>query len=214
MNYSGLSLIKLSTRNLLEITMSEKEQKMSDDVNAQTVENQTAEDAAQQAEEALENAQETVQDDIAALLEEAKAEAQKHKDMALRVQADMENLRRRTRLDVESAHKYALEKFVNALIPAMDSMEMGMEAAAKEGATIESISEGVDMTFKQLLDVLQTFNVERVDPTGEKFDPQLHEAMTMIPSPDHESNTVVDTIQKGYTLNERLVRAARVIVAQ
>lgn len=194
--------------------MSEKEQKMSDDVNAQTVENQTAEDAAQQAEEALENAQETVQDDIAALLEEAKAEAQKHKDMALRVQADMENLRRRTRLDVESAHKYALEKFVNALIPAMDSMEMGMEAAAKEGATIESISEGVDMTFKQLLDVLQTFNVERVDPTGEKFDPQLHEAMTMIPSPDHESNTVVDTIQKGYTLNERLVRAARVIVAQ
>ncbi len=214
MNYSGLSLIKLPTRNLLEITMSEKEQKMNDDVNAETVENQTAEETLQQAEEALENAQEAVQDDIAALLEEAKAEAQKHKDMALRVQADMENLRRRTRLDVEGAHKYALEKFVNALIPAMDSMEMGMEAAAKEGATIESISEGVEMTFKQLIDVLQEFNVERVDPTGEKFDPQLHEAMTMIPSPDHESNTVIDTIQKGYTLNERLVRAARVIVAQ
>ncbi|WP_029407326.1 nucleotide exchange factor GrpE [Thiomicrorhabdus sp. Milos-T2] len=194
--------------------MSEKEQKMNDDVNAETVENQTAEETLQQAEEALENAQEAVQDDIAALLEEAKAEAQKHKDMALRVQADMENLRRRTRLDVEGAHKYALEKFVNALIPAMDSMEMGMEAAAKEGATIESISEGVEMTFKQLIDVLQEFNVERVDPTGEKFDPQLHEAMTMIPSPDHESNTVIDTIQKGYTLNERLVRAARVIVAQ
>jgi len=194
--------------------MSEKEQKMNDDVNAESVENQTAEEAVRQAEEALENAQEAVQEDIAALLEEAKAEAQKHKDMALRVQADMENLRRRTRLDVEGAHKYALEKFVNALIPAMDSMEMGMEAAAKEGATIESISEGVEMTFKQLIDVLQEFNVERVDPTGEKFDPQLHEAMTMIPSPDHESNTVIDTIQKGYTLNERLVRAARVIVAQ
>jgi len=70
------------------------------------------------------------------------------------------------------------------------------------------------MTFKQLLDVLAEFNVERIDPKGEKFDPQFHEAMTMIPSPDHESNTVVDVIQKGYSLNERLVRPARVIVAQ
>ncbi|WP_321322919.1 nucleotide exchange factor GrpE [Thiomicrorhabdus sp.] len=194
--------------------MSEKEQKMNDDVNAEAVETQTAEEAVQQAEEALDNAQEAVQDDIAALLEEAKAEAEKHKDMALRVQADMENLRRRTRIDVESAHKYALEKFVNALLPAMDSMEMGIDAASKEEATLESIREGVEMTFKQMLDVLQEFNVERVNPTGEKFDPNLHEALTMIPSPDHESNTVVDTIQKGYTLNERLVRAARVIVAQ
>ncbi len=214
MNYLKLSLIKLPTRNLLEITMSEKEQKMNDDVNAEAVETQTAEEAVQQAEEALDNAQEAVQDDIAALLEEAKAEAEKHKDMALRVQADMENLRRRTRIDVESAHKYALEKFVNALLPAMDSMEMGIDAASKEEATLESIREGVEMTFKQMLDVLQEFNVERVNPTGEKFDPNLHEALTMIPSPDHESNTVVDTIQKGYTLNERLVRAARVIVAQ
>jgi molecular chaperone GrpE len=189
--------------------MSEKEQKLNDEL-----ENQTAEQTVQQAEETLEEAQEAVQEDIAALLEEAKAEAAKHKDMALRVQADMENLRRRTRIDLESAHKFALEKFVNALIPAMDSMEMGMEAAKKEGATVESISEGVEMTFKQLLDVLQEFNVERIDPTGETFDPKLHEAMTMIPSPEHETNTVVDTIQKGYTLNDRLVRAARVVVAQ
>ncbi|WP_051144933.1 nucleotide exchange factor GrpE [Thiomicrorhabdus sp. Kp2] len=194
--------------------MSEKEQKMNDDANVENVEAQTAEDAAQQADEALENAQEAVQEDIAALLAEAQAEAEKHKDLAMRVQADMENLRRRTRIDVESAHKYALEKFVNALLPAMDSMEMGIDAASKEEATLESIREGVEMTFKQMLDVLQEFNVERVNPTGEKFDPNLHEALTMIPSPDHESNTVVDTIQKGYTLNERLVRAARVIVAQ
>lgn len=214
MNYEKLSLIKPSTTNLLEITMSEKEQKMNDDVNAEAVEGQTAEEAVQQADEALDNAEEAVQEDVAALLEEAKAEAEKHKDLALRVQADMENLRRRTRIDVESAHKYALEKFVNALLPAMDSMEMGIDAASKEEASIESIREGIEMTFKQMLDVLQEFNVERVNPTGEKFDPNLHEALTMIPSPDHESNTVVDTIQKGYTLNERLVRAARVIVAQ
>ncbi len=174
----------------------------------------TAEEALEASDEALEQAQETVSEDVEALLAESRSEAEKHRDMALRIQADMENLRRRTRLDVENAHKYALDKFVNALIPAMDSMEMGMEAASKKEASIESIREGIDMTFKQLLDVLAEFNVERIDPKGEKFDPQLHEAMTMVPSPDHESNTVVDVIQKGYTLNERLVRPARVIVAQ
>lgn len=194
--------------------MSEQEQTKTQTNDATEQEMQTAAEEAQAAEEALEEAQEQVDTDLAVLLAEAKAEAEKHKDLALRVQADMENLRRRTRMDVESAHKFALEKFVNALIPAMDSMEMGIDAASKEGASVESIKEGVEMTFKQMLDVLQEFNVERVDPTGEKFDPQLHEAMTMIPSPEHESNTVVDTIQKGYTLNERLVRAARVIVAQ
>lgn len=182
----------------------------------QTTEEQipTAEEALESAEEALEDAQETVTKDVESLLAETRIEADKHKDMALRIQADMENLRRRTRIDIESAHKYALDKFVNALIPAMDSMEMGMEASSKEDASIESIREGIEMTFKQLLDVLGQFNVERVDPKGEKFNPELHEALTMIPSPDHESNTVVDVIQKGYTLNERLVRAARVIVAQ
>lgn len=174
----------------------------------------TVEETLEASDEALEQAQDSVEEDIQALLAESRTEAEKHKDMALRIQADMENLRRRTRLDVENAHKYALDKFVNALIPAMDSMEMGMDAATKEGASIESIREGIDMTFKQLLDVLGEFNVERIDPKGEKFDPQFHEAMTMIPSPDHESNTVVDVIQKGYTLNERLVRPARVIVAQ
>lgn len=165
-------------------------------------------------EETLEQVEEAVAGDIDALLSEAREEAAKHRDMALRLQADMENLRRRTRLDIENAHKFALEKFVNALIPAMDSMEMGLEAASKEEASIDSIREGLEMTFKQMLDILQNFNVERVDPKGEKFNPQLHEAMTMVPSPDHESQTVMDVFQKGYTLNERLVRPARVIVAQ
>ena len=174
----------------------------------------TIDEALENSEEALEQAQDAVSEDIEALLAESRTEAEKHKDMALRIQADMENLRRRTRLDVENAHKYALNKFVDALVPAMDSMEMGMDAASKEEATIESIREGIDMTFKQLLDVLAEFNVERIDPKGEKFDPQFHEAMTMVPSPDHESNTVVDVIQKGYSLNERLIRPARVIVAQ
>ncbi|QKI90293.1 nucleotide exchange factor GrpE [Thiomicrorhabdus xiamenensis] len=185
-------------------------------MNQQEVEEKvaTAEEAMQQSEEQLEEAQKAVDNDIESMLAEAKDEAAKHKDMALRLQADMENLRRRTRLDLEEAHKYALKKFVDALIPAMDSMEMGIEAASKEEATKESIKEGVEMTFKQMLDVLAEFSVERIDPKGEKFNPQDHEAMTMIPSPDHESQTVVDVIQKGYKLNDRLVRPARVIVAQ
>ncbi len=192
-----------------------KEQTKSPEFDA-SVEEQipTVEETLEAADEALEQAQEAVSEDIEALLAESRAEADKHRDMALRIQADMENLRRRTRIDVENAQKYALVKFLDALIPAMDSMEMGIEAASKEGATLESIREGVSITFKQLLDVLNEFNVERIDPKGEKFDPQQHEAMTMISSPDHDSNTVVDVIQKGYSLNERLIRPARVIVAQ
>lgn len=174
----------------------------------------TAGQEAQQADDNLQEAQQQVDNDVEAMLAQAQDEAAKNKELALRLQADMENLRRRTRLDVESAHKYALEKFVNALIPALDSMEMGMEAAAKEEATKESIREGVEMTFKQMLDVLAEFSVERIDPKDEKFNPQDHEAMTMIPSPEHESQMIVDVIQKGYKLNERLVRPARVIVAQ
>lgn len=159
-------------------------------------------------------AEDAVEHDLEAMLAEAKQEAESQKELAIRTMADMENLKRRTRIDVESAHKFALEKFVNELLPVLDSMEMGLDAAAKEDASAESIREGLDMTFKQFLDVLQKFNVERVNPAGEKFDPQLHEAMTMIPSPEHDSQMVMEVFQKGYLLNERLVRPARVIVAQ
>jgi len=151
---------------------------------------------------------------ITAELVQAVEEADKQKDLALRTMADMENLKRRTRMDVESAHKFGLEKFVNALIPIIDAMEMGLDAAKKEDATIESIQEGLEMTFKQTLDMLNNFSVERINPIGEKFDPKTQEAMTMVPSPEHETNIVMDVIQKGYVLNDRLVRAARVIVAK
>ena len=164
--------------------------------------------------EEVQQAEEAVEQDLEAMLTEAQKEAESQKELALRTMADMENLKRRTRMDIESAHKFALEKFVNELLPVLDSMEMGIDAAGKEDATAQSIAEGLDMTFKQFLDVLQKFNVERVNPEGEKFDPQLHEAMTMVPSPDHESQTVMEVFQKGYVLNERLVRPARVIVAE
>lgn len=189
--------------------MSEKDQKetLNEEIQAENVAEPSVSEETAQAEEAVEQ-------DLEAMLVESQQEVQAQKDLALRTLADMENLKRRTRKDIEDAHKFALEKFVNALIPVMDSMEMGLDAAQKDGVSIETIREGMEMTFKQTLDVLNEFNVERVDPKGEAFDPQKHEAMTMVPSPDLESNTVMDVIQKGYVLNERLVRPARVIVVQ
>jgi molecular chaperone GrpE len=162
----------------------------------------------------LEQAETEVEQDVNLLLEEARQQAATHWDSLLRVQADMENLRRRTRIDIENAHKYGVEKLINALVPVADSLEMGLDASNKPEASLESIREGLDMTFKQLLDVLADFNVERINPTGERFDPKKHEAMTMIPSPAHETNMVVEVFQKGYALNDRLIRPARVIVAQ
>lgn len=167
-----------------------------------------------ESEETLEQAQQAVSDDLEAMIAEAKKEAEAQKDLALRTLADMENLRRRTRMDIEAAHKFGLEKFVNALIPVLDSMDMGLVAASNPQASVESIREGLEMTLKQTLTALSDFNVERIDPKDEAFNPTLHEALTMIPSPQHTTNTVVEVIQKGYTLNDRLVRPARVIVAQ
>lgn len=170
-------------------------------------------DASTESEE-LEEAEQAVEKDLEQLLAEARSQADEHWDSLLRMQADMENLRRRTRIDVENAHKYGIEKLINALVPVADSLELGLEAANKSEASLDTIREGVNMTFKQLLDVLADFNVERIDPAGEKFNPQLHEAMTMVPSPNHEPNTVMEVFQKGYSLNERLIRPARVIVSK
>jgi molecular chaperone GrpE len=187
-----------------------------EDKNKQQIEAEESQvpQSAEEAVEDLEQAEAKVEEDLEKALEEAKQQAAEHWEALLRVKADMENLRRRTRIDVENAHKFALEKFVNALLPVVDSLEMGIDAANQESTSVESIREGMEMTLKMLIDVLAEFGVERIDPKGEAFDPQKHEAMTMVPSQDHEPNTVMDVIQKGYSLNERLVRPARVIVSK
>jgi len=167
-----------------------------------------------QEEMTAEEAEKQVEQDVKAMLDEAQREAAAQKELALRTLADMENLRRRTRIDIENAHKFALEKFVNELIPVVDSMEMGIEAAGKEDVDLDSIREGMNMTLKQMLDVLQRFDVERLNPLKEPFNPEQHEAMTMVPSSELDPNTVMDVIQKGYTLNGRVVRPARVIVSK
>ncbi len=145
--------------------------------------------------------------------ENVTAEVAELKDQVLRTLAEMENIKRRAARDVENAHKFANEGLLNDLFPVLDSLEKAVEAAdAIEGA--EAIAEGVALSMKLFVDTLAKAGVEQIDPLGEPFDPQLHEAMTMVPNPDAEPNSVMDVMQKGYRLNGRLVRAAKVIVVQ
>ncbi len=146
-----------------------------------------------------------------------KAQVQEFQDQVLRSQAEMQNVRRRAEIDVEKAHKYALEKFVKELLPVVDSLEKAVESTAGSedaGELVASIREGVEMTLGLLMSSLKKFNVEQLDPVGEPFDPQCHEAMSMVPAPGAEPNSVVAVVQKGYLLNERLVRPAMVVVAK
>jgi len=147
-------------------------------------------------------------------LAEAEAKAKEHWDQLLRVKAEQENLRRRHEREVENAHKYALERFAQDLLPVIDSLEMGAEAAAGEGATLEKVREGTELTLKMLLSTIDKFGIQAVHPEGEPFNPEYHQAMSMLESPEHAANTVMNVMQKGYTLNERLIRPAMVVVSK
>ncbi|MCW8889056.1 MAG: nucleotide exchange factor GrpE [Sedimenticola sp.] len=153
-------------------------------------------------------------EELTLLLEDARAKADSHWDQLVRVQAQMDNLRKRQERDLENAHKFALERFVNELLPVRDSLEMGLAAAAEESATIDSLREGTELTLKLFCDTMEKFNVVQINPEGEPFDPELHQAMSMMPRSDVPANTVVVVVQKGYTLNGRLVRPAMVMVSQ
>jgi molecular chaperone GrpE len=145
----------------------------------------------------------------------AHAEIESLKDHLLRVQAEAENVRRRAHRDVENAHKFALEKFCAELLPVVDSLEKAVEIARKaEGSEAAAIAEGVELSLRMFLGVMGKAGIEQVDPVGEPFDPQRHEAMAMVPSPHAEPNSVIDVMQKGYLLNGRLVRAAMVVVSK
>ena len=145
-------------------------------------------------------------------LEAARQQARDNLDKAMRAQAEMDNLRKRTTRDVENAHKFALERFVGELLPVLDSLELGLEAADSAGA--DSLREGMDLTLKKFQGVLEKFDVSVIDPQGEKFNPDRHEAVSMQELEGSESGTVVSVMQKGYELNGRLIRPAMVIVAK
>lgn len=146
-------------------------------------------------------------------LDQALAKADEHWKSYLGVHAEMENLRKRTERDVQNAHKFALERFFNELLPVRDSLELGL-AAASGAVDIAQLREGVELTLKQLAVAMEKFGAREVNPLGAKFDPNQQEAMAMAPTDQAEPNTVIQVLQKGYVLNERLIRPAKVIVAQ
>lgn len=132
----------------------------------------------------------------------------------IRAQAEIRNVRRRAERDVEQAHKFALEKFAGEIVGVADSLERALDTLDENDEAIRPAREGTELTLKALLDAFARFNIEQIDPRGETFNPECHEAMTMVPSADAEPNTVVDVLEKGYLLNGRVIRPARVVVAK
>ncbi len=158
--------------------------------------------------------QENKAEDLKTQLEDAQKSAKESWDKLLRSEAEIQNLKRRNARDLENAHKFALDGFVKSLLEVKDSVTMGIKTAQEDGATIEHIIEGLEMTNKVFLSTMQRFGVEEVNPQNEAFNPDFHEAVTMIPMPDKESNSVLEVVQVGFTLNGRLVRPAMVVVVQ
>jgi len=148
-------------------------------------------------------------------LAEEKEGAARARDDLLRVQAEMQNMRRRTEQDIEKAHKYGQEKFSIELLTVMDNLERALAAASDhEDETVKAIYEGVDLTLKSFTDCFNRFHIGSVDPMGEPFDPQLQQAVTILENPDVEPNTVIEVMQKGYTLHGRVIRPAMVVVSK
>ncbi len=164
------------------------------------------EDAAEAAEVAAE--------DLTQLLEDARSKVDDHWNQLVRVKAELENLRKRSQRDLENAHKFATEKFSQDLLQVWDSLELGHQAAQDEIADVAKLREGTELTLKLLVSVMRKNGIEQIDPMGEPFNPEFHQAMSMQERDDVEPNTIVAVVQKGYTLNGRLTRPAMVMVSR
>ena len=152
--------------------------------------------------------------ELTALLEDARGKADEHWDQVVRLQAEMDNLRKRSERDLANAHKFALERFANELLPVRDSLEMGLAAFDTEGADPDKLREGVVLTLQMLTSAMDKAEIREVNPQDERFNPEFHQAMSIQERDDVESNTVVTVVQKGYILNDRLIRPAMVIVSK
>ena len=155
-------------------------------------------------------AAEAAQPSLEELLQKAEAAAQEHRDAFLRAKAETENVRKRAQTDVAAAHKYAVENFAAELLAVKDSLEA---ALSTENASAENLRSGVELTLKQLKAAFDKFNLAEENPASEKFDPHRHQAISMVEA-DAEPNTVVAVLQKGYKLNDRVIRPALVTVAK
>ncbi|MDH5300419.1 MAG: nucleotide exchange factor GrpE [Gammaproteobacteria bacterium] len=152
--------------------------------------------------------------ELEAALALAQVKAEENWNLALRTKAEAENMRRRAEKDIESAHKFAIEKFVNELIPVIDSIELGLSATHEDNASIAKFREGSELTLKMMSTVMEKFNMAAISPKGEKFDPAKHQAITMQEQTGVEPNIVLHVIQKGYSLNDRVLRPAMVVVSK
>lgn len=194
--------------------MTGKKNKKSGEVVSDAIDSATDESKVVSSEQ-LESIDPIVDEESDLLLQLAKLEADlmEAKDESLRNQAEMQNILRRSERDVQNAHKYALDKFVAELLPVVDNLERALQSIDQDKEDLKSLAEGVVLTLKSFQDVLARYKVLPIDPKGEVFDPELHQAMSILEMPGSAPNTVVDVFQKGYTLNDRLVRPAMVVVA-
>ena len=151
---------------------------------------------------------------LAAELEAARADAEKYRDQAVRAAAEMENIRKRSQRDVEAAKKFAIEKFATELLGVRDSLELGLKAAEDNAGDFDKLKEGMDMTQRMLASSMEKVGIEAINPEGETFDPEFHEAVSTQPTDELPDNSVAAVMQKGYTLNGRVLRAAMVPVAK
>ena len=184
-----------------------------DEMEQETAENEAEKTVEQSADSSVADDSEGAREvDQLAQLE---AEIEKYKDVALRAEAEMQNLRRRAERDVRNAHKFGAERLLQNLLPVLDSLEKAIETSEAAGPEEHDPQlEGIKLCSKLFIDVLTKEGIEALDPQGEPFDPNLHEALSMIENPDLEPNSVMTVIQKGYRLNERLVRPAKVMVSK
>lgn len=153
-------------------------------------------------------------DELSAQLEQAQAEAEQYRDQAARAQAELENVRKRAQRDVESARKFAIEKFASELLGVQDSLELGLKSAEEHHGDFDKLKEGMEMTHRMLASSMEKVGIEVINPEGETFNPEYHEAVSTQPTDEMAPNTVASVMQKGYTLNGRVLRAAMVTVAK
>lgn len=191
----------------VETQMSKKENDLKTDEVKEDVAEQDQTEESVAAEEVSEADQDKKQ------IEELTAKAEENWNLYLRSQAEIENVRKRASKDVESAHKYAIDKFVAELLPIKESMDLGYAASHEENADIAKIKEGTELTLKMFSSMFEKFKIVELNPVGEKFNPTFHEAISMLPSPEYEANIVMNVVQKGYLLNERVVKPALVVVS-
>ena len=203
--------------SLLDIIMTDNKQHKDDDNQMDDV-NQDINETTDEEVEVVDHSDSESSDaeDLNQQVKELQMQLAAKDEEVLRVAAEGMNAQKRLQRELENTRKYANEKLIKAIVPVMDSFDKALEIVHDDQVevTVEAMVEGTINTQQSLAKVLQEYGIEIINPVGEKFDPEIHEAMSMVKSEDHEKNTVVDVIQKGYSLNERLIRPARVIVAQ